>query len=114
MGSYIVGRISNSLGRLRQMSVEGDREFWQLRRFLRMNSVPLALSTRIHRYLEHAYAKRKRMMAAKDIKLLALLSVQLQEELSCAMNMPHLKVHPLFRHLEEYSVITMQRLAQSA
>jgi hypothetical protein len=112
--SYIVGSITGSLAQIRNMSSEGDQQFYQLRRFLRMNHVPLALSTRIHRYLEFAYTRRKQVMAAKDVKLLTMLSLHLQEELARAMNMPHLKVHPIFRYLEDFSMITMQRLAQTA
>merc|ERR1712146_82503 len=46
--------------------------------------------------------------------MLSLLSDSLYEELMCAMNLPHLQVHPLFKFLEDLSAITMQRLAKEA
>lgn len=112
--SYVVGSITSSLAQLRSMSEGASKEFWLLRRFLRRNHVPIALQVRIQKFVEHSYLKQKERMTMGQVKMLSLLSDSLYEELMCAMNLPHLQVHPLFKFLEELSPITLQRLAKEA
>jgi len=112
--SYLVGSITGSLTQLRAMQEEGAKQFWNLRRFLRHNSVPMALASRILKYLEHAWLKQKEHVSPENIKLLGLLSEQLYDELYCSMSVPHLKVHPLFQHINDLSSVTMHRLARTA
>merc|ERR1719191_2123613 len=52
--SYLVGSITGSLTQLRSMNEEGTKAFWSLRRYLRQNNVPTALSIRVQKSLEHA------------------------------------------------------------
>jgi len=110
--SYLVGSITNSMTQLRSMTEDASKQFWVLRRYLKQQQVPMVLSTRIQRYIEHAWARQKASVA--EPKLFALLSEQLSQELKCARSLPHLQVHPLFVCLHRHSHISMQRLAVNA
>jgi len=112
--SYLVGGIISHIGHLRSMSEDSAKEFWNLRRYLRQNSVPIDLSIRIQRYLEHAWQRKQATLQTSDIKVFALLSDQLLSELKCVLALPHLFIHPLFERLESVSFVTNQRLAKTA
>lgn len=112
--SYLVGSITGSLAQLRGMGAEKVNSFWALRRFLRHNSVPMMLSIRITRFLEHAWQRHKCGRSEESVKILSLLSDQLLSELRCALIVKHLVVHPLMEHLNEFLSVSMQRVASSA
>jgi len=112
--SYVVGSISGSLAQLRGMTENRARQFWELRRHLRKNKVSITLSARIQKYVEHVMESQEENVPAKDVKLLALLSEQLQSELECEICMPHFSVHPLFARLCVVSRVTIHRLANNA
>lgn len=112
--SYVVGSITSSLAQLRSLSEQTSKDFWLLRRFLKQNAVPNALSQRIQRFIEHAYNRQKQIMGIHQVGVLSLLSKQLMEELQCGINLPHMKVHPLFNFLNDYSAHTMNQLAKEA
>eukprot|EP00929_Paragymnodinium_shiwhaense_P051583 TRINITY_DN25939_c0_g1_i1.p1 TRINITY_DN25939_c0_g1~~TRINITY_DN25939_c0_g1_i1.p1 ORF type:complete len:885 (-),score=197.64 TRINITY_DN25939_c0_g1_i1:232-2886(-) len=112
--SYVVGSISNSLAQLRNMQDGATKQFWSLRRYLKKNAVPLALSVRIEKYLEHAWQQEQERVSISNVPLMNLLSAQLKSELKSAMAVPHLSVHPLYRHLNTMSSVTIQRLADVA
>eukprot|EP00929_Paragymnodinium_shiwhaense_P013226 TRINITY_DN121090_c0_g1_i1.p1 TRINITY_DN121090_c0_g1~~TRINITY_DN121090_c0_g1_i1.p1 ORF type:complete len:830 (+),score=108.74 TRINITY_DN121090_c0_g1_i1:58-2547(+) len=112
--SYIVGSISASLAQLRGMSENASKEFQNLRRYLRQNKVPLLLSKRIQRYVEHAVRHSKTRVARSDVKLFELLSEQLYNEMLCVITSPHIAVHPLFAYLTEHEAVTMHRMASTA
>eukprot|EP00931_Biecheleriopsis_adriatica_P003824 TRINITY_DN105585_c0_g1_i1.p1 TRINITY_DN105585_c0_g1~~TRINITY_DN105585_c0_g1_i1.p1 ORF type:complete len:771 (-),score=110.16 TRINITY_DN105585_c0_g1_i1:150-2366(-) len=112
--SYVVGSITGSLAQLRSMSEQATKDFWMLRRFLKRNNVAMPLSVRIQRFVEHAHARKKEMMSIHEVRVLSLLSGGLMEELQCALNLPHMLVHPLFHHLKGYSASTTTAVAKGA
>eukprot|EP00930_Biecheleria_cincta_P103987 TRINITY_DN96114_c0_g1_i1.p1 TRINITY_DN96114_c0_g1~~TRINITY_DN96114_c0_g1_i1.p1 ORF type:complete len:694 (-),score=109.19 TRINITY_DN96114_c0_g1_i1:45-2096(-) len=112
--AYVVGSITGSLTQLRSMSEQMTKDFWLLRRFLKKNDVERTLALRITRFVEHAYARQQKTMAMSQVKVLNILSKQLMEELQCSINLPHMKIHPLFKFLSTYSVITMNRVAKDS
>jgi len=112
--SYVVGSITGSLTQLRSMQEDTYKQFWNLRRYLKQHRVPMVLSARIQRYLEHAWSSQKQSMTVTGTKLFSLLSEQLHSELQCEVHLPHLRVHPLFCELSVTSSTTMRRLANSA
>ncbi|CAE8640195.1 unnamed protein product [Polarella glacialis] len=112
--SYIVGSITGLLGQLRNISNDGDQQLWLLRRFLKKNAVPVALSNRIRRYVEHTLNKQKDKSSMKDVQALAVLSSRLMEELHCALNLPHMITHPIFKFLSDVSMRNMQQLVEKA
>jgi hypothetical protein len=111
--SYVVGSITGSLTQLRSIHEDAAKQFWDLRRFMKQNEVPLALSTRVQRYLEHAWMCRAVKLDKKDVKIFKLLSEQLESELKCQLFVPHLQVHPLLAQLVVESKVTMNRIAAS-
>lgn len=112
--SYVVGSISGSLTQLRSMQEETYKQFWLMRRCLKQNRVPLELSGRITRYLEHAWQSQRQTVNPRDYKIFSLLSEQLQSELHCEIWMPCLRAHELFSELSEVSGVTLRRVATSA
>eukprot|EP00928_Gymnodinium_smaydae_P066250 TRINITY_DN49294_c0_g1_i1.p1 TRINITY_DN49294_c0_g1~~TRINITY_DN49294_c0_g1_i1.p1 ORF type:complete len:673 (+),score=97.17 TRINITY_DN49294_c0_g1_i1:185-2203(+) len=112
--SYLVGSITGCLTQLRLMQEDVSKQFWHLRRYMKHHKVPMALSTRIQRFLEHALQEQKAKVSTDKVKIFNLLSEQLRSELQCAMSERHLKVHPLFDHLAECSMVTMHRLSSTA
>lgn len=97
--SYIVGSITGSLTQLRMMSETITRETLKLRRFLRRNAVPIGLSLRIRRFVEFELKRRQQPVNQQSVGCLAVLSEQLQTELSFALVQPTLNTHALFEAL---------------
>lgn len=112
--AYFIGGVTGSLAQMRSLNQKASKEFWLLRRYLRQHAVPRTLSLRIQRFLEHAYRRQSKTMAISQVGVMSLLSGQLMAELQSAINLPHVKVHPLFKFLSEYSFITMNKLAKEA
>jgi len=101
--SYIVGSITGSLTQLRMMSETITRETLKLRRFLRRNAVPIGLSLRIRRFVEFELKRRQQPVNQQSVGCLAVLSEQLQTELSFALVQPTLNTHGLFESLMKTS-----------
>lgn len=112
--SYLVGSITGSLSELRRLKEEASKQFWNLRRFLKKNSVSLPLRLRIEKYLEHAWQVRKDSMDNGNLPILKMLTEQLRNELHCAIALPHLTVHPLFKYLTRNASAAMQRMTTTA
>eukprot|EP00931_Biecheleriopsis_adriatica_P100462 TRINITY_DN7577_c0_g1_i2.p1 TRINITY_DN7577_c0_g1~~TRINITY_DN7577_c0_g1_i2.p1 ORF type:complete len:671 (+),score=99.32 TRINITY_DN7577_c0_g1_i2:23-2014(+) len=112
--SYIVGNISAGLSQLRSLSEERSREFWKLRRYLRNNAIPLRLSVRIQRYLEHSFDRQRAGASSKGVKVLSMLSTSLQDELHHAIRTPIVCWHPLFRSLDQNFKPISQHVTGSA
>lgn len=113
--SYVVGSITGGLAQLRALHEEASKLFWNLRRFLKQNRVPVELKTRVQRYLEHAWHNRhKKVQSVRNVPVFVLLSDQLTNELQATIFMPHMSIHPLFKRLLEISNITMHRMANAA
>lgn len=109
--SYILGSISGALSQLRAMGEDAEKQFWQVRRYFRQNSVSGHLSTRIQRYLEHAYAKNQSRTDLNNIRIFALLSENLRNELRLEVALPQLKAHPLFVKLSHCFMPTLRRIS---
>lgn len=112
--AYVIGSITGSLAQLRSMTEKKARDFWLLRRFLRLNKVPKVLCLRIQRYLEHMHTQSESSMSPSQVHVLSMLSKQLNDELQCTISLPQLSVHPLFAYLKKSSFITVSRLAKEA
>mmetsp|Transcript_14422 Transcript_14422/g.41465 ORF Transcript_14422/g.41465 Transcript_14422/m.41465 type:complete len:466 (-) Transcript_14422:55-1452(-) len=112
--SYVVGSITGSLTQLRALKEEGAKQFWQLRRYLRKNQVPVVLSIRIQRYVEYAWQRQADSMSASRVKILDMLSEQLMNELQSKVTVPQLEIHPFFRYMNAEFEVMMQRVAATA
>jgi len=100
--SSFVSMLTASMSELRNISSDEARQFWLLRRYLRDWGVSRRFSLRLQRYLEYAYHKQRQRVQAKDVKLLALLSGPLHDELRAKTSCVHLVIHPLFHHCDRY------------
>eukprot|EP00930_Biecheleria_cincta_P104823 TRINITY_DN9724_c0_g2_i1.p1 TRINITY_DN9724_c0_g2~~TRINITY_DN9724_c0_g2_i1.p1 ORF type:complete len:726 (-),score=109.06 TRINITY_DN9724_c0_g2_i1:448-2559(-) len=109
--AYVVGSITGSIAQLRTMTEQAAKDFWLLRRYLRKNQVNPTLSLRITKFVEHVHARSLKRMGMDQVRLLKTLSRQLMEELHCAINLPHISIHPLFGVLGDRSVYTLNRVA---
>lgn len=109
--AYIVGSITGSLTQLRAMAEDADKQFYQVRRYLRQNEVTQSLRSRIIRFLEHAYAKSRSRADAQNIRIFGLLSESLRSELRLEIVLPLLKVHPFLLRLSVEFMPTLQRIA---
>lgn len=111
--SYVVGSITGSLAGLRSLSEEGQKELWKLRKFFRHHNVPLALSKRIRRYLEHAYYKAKESNIG-NTPILKLLSDQMMDELAFFIHSESIISHPMFDFVKRNAIMILQRLCHKA
>ncbi|CAK0834972.1 unnamed protein product [Prorocentrum cordatum] len=111
--SYVVGSITGSLAQFRSLKEEKTQLFWDLRVYLKRNAVEPTLSMRIQRYLHHAWRYQARNKTFSQIKILTMLSEQLQNELLFQLH-SHLTIYPLVRKLLELSKLTAFRLARTA
>jgi len=112
--SYVVGSITGSLAQLRSHNEEESKLFWDLRVYLKRNCVDQYLSFRIQRYLQHTWRAQSCNKTYKQVKILTLLSEQLQSELLFQLNAKHLTIHPLIEELLRVSKVTAFRLARAA
>jgi hypothetical protein len=112
--AYLCGSITGSLTELRKLNEEGAKQFWNVRRFLKKNMVPMVLRIKIEKYLEHAWMLHKGSNTEKNLPILHLLTQQLKDELNLAIHMPHLRCHPLFEFLNDRYNDSMQRIATGA
>jgi len=109
--SYVVGSITSSLGQLRSMNHDFNKNSWIARRYLRQHDVPRHLSIRIMRYLEKQYERQRSHVQMDNIKMFSFLSEYLHTELLSAVYLPHVKHHPLLSYLLDLSETSMQRMA---
>eukprot|EP00929_Paragymnodinium_shiwhaense_P040423 TRINITY_DN21108_c0_g1_i3.p1 TRINITY_DN21108_c0_g1~~TRINITY_DN21108_c0_g1_i3.p1 ORF type:complete len:784 (-),score=182.65 TRINITY_DN21108_c0_g1_i3:170-2521(-) len=112
--SSLLGSITSSMTQLRSMREDSWKQFWLLRRYLRQRGVPRTLGVRIERYLEFKRDNQKSEVPSSKVQILSLLSEQLNDELQCAITLPFIEAHPLFRHISETWHMTMNRLSRAA
>eukprot|EP00747_Dinoflagellata_sp_TGD_P143500 gnl/TRDRNA2_/TRDRNA2_176397_c0_seq1.p1 gnl/TRDRNA2_/TRDRNA2_176397_c0~~gnl/TRDRNA2_/TRDRNA2_176397_c0_seq1.p1 ORF type:complete len:830 (+),score=107.48 gnl/TRDRNA2_/TRDRNA2_176397_c0_seq1:24-2492(+) len=112
--SSFTASIASSMVQLRNMRGQNDRQFWLLRRFLRQNSVPSSLSTRILRYLEYASTAQEELVPQSRLTILSFLSDQLQGELQYMVDFSSILKHPLFRSIHKLSAVGSRMLARAA
>jgi len=116
--SYVVGSITQSLTHLRSIKEHEKKQFWILKRYLRSNEIDMssdnALGLRVQKYAEHAWRRQNVGVPQGNVPILDLLSEQLKKELRSAICIPHMRVHPLFKHLEGKAPVTVHRLADQA
>lgn len=111
--SSFVSSITGLMTQLRGMHEDSTKQVWLLRRYLRERGVSKVLSVRIQQFVEHASMESKAHgVPESKVQLLQLLSVQMNNELKCALVMPHMSQHPLFEHMIATSNIMLQRLCQ--
>lgn len=99
---------------LRNVKGDEQKQFWLLRRYLRQKDVNVDLKQRIIRYLEWRCQNILQEVQASNIKILALLSEPLSNELHSFMFAPHLKRHPFFHFLGDNMSSVMHRVCHQS
>lgn len=112
--SSFVANITNSMMNLRNLGAEDNKQLWLLRRFLKQRDIPFTLVLRVTTYLEYKCATQKKRIQERDIRLLALLSQPLKDELHYEFNIPLMRGHPLFDMLCTDLEVLMHRLCRTA
>ncbi|CAK0907232.1 unnamed protein product [Prorocentrum cordatum] len=112
--SYVVGRITGSLAQYRALKEEETKLFWDLRVYMKQNHVAHLLAVRIQRYLQKKWRRQAHNKTYQQIKILTMLSEQLENELLFELHASHLTVHPLVQKLLEVSRVTALRVARAA
>jgi len=112
--SYVVGSITGSLAQLRSLKEEESKLFWDLRVYLKKNDVDHIFSVRVQRYLQHVWRYQSSNKTYQQIKILTMLSEQLENELRFQLHSKHLTIHPLVETLLKVSKVTAFRLAKTA
>jgi len=80
------------------MNADTNKQFWMLRRFLKQQSVTKQVGRRILKYLEYIVEKKQGKVQMPAIKILSMLSGQLQEELTYELTCPHLMNGAFFQY----------------
>lgn len=96
--SSFVGSISTSMTALRNMNADTNKQFWMLRRFLKQQNVTKPVGRRILKYLEYIIEKKQGKVQQAAIRILNMLSGQLQEELSYELTSKHLMNGAFFQY----------------
>eukprot|EP00928_Gymnodinium_smaydae_P022074 TRINITY_DN18656_c0_g1_i1.p1 TRINITY_DN18656_c0_g1~~TRINITY_DN18656_c0_g1_i1.p1 ORF type:complete len:845 (+),score=93.31 TRINITY_DN18656_c0_g1_i1:132-2537(+) len=91
-----VSVVTSSLSELKAQRGDTAKEFWLLRRYLRQQDVPPALTLRVLHYAEVACKEQMKLVPEARVALLPLLSEQLRNELKIAVCYAEVFDHPLF------------------
>lgn len=110
--SSIVGSVTSSVTALRNVHGDEMRQFWLLRKYLRQRGIPVALSKRIIKFLEHHCQVQSRLVQKEKVPVLKHLSEALQNELTFHIHSRQLVAHPFFEHLNGEMPPVMHRLCR--
>ncbi|CAE7646831.1 Hcn4, partial [Symbiodinium pilosum] len=79
--STLVSTVTSLMSNLQKAQDEEQQLFRDLRRFLHQNDIPIDLSQRVTRFLQHAYRARSSRTADSEVAIFGLLSKPLYAEL---------------------------------
>ncbi|CAE7437179.1 Kcnh6 [Symbiodinium natans] len=79
--STLVSTVTSLMSNLQKAQDEEQQLFSDLRRFLNQNDIPIDLSQRVTRFLQHAYRARTSRTADSEVAIFGLLSKPLYAEL---------------------------------
>lgn len=112
--SSFVSSITNLMTNLRTLSSAEAKQFVMLDRYLHERNIPLHLSVRIRRHLEHLHGEQQRNLQERDVDLLQKLSTPLHMELRYELHFPLLSKHPFFFNFASAHLAVAQRLCFEA
>jgi len=99
---------------LRQLSTCFDKNVSLLRRYLRLHRVPMDLSIRIVRYVEHKVQQQKREIQERDVNLIKVLSQPLHMELIFSTCNHTIICHPFFQSYSDTDVVALKHVCYAA
>eukprot|EP00811_Abedinium_folium_P011872 NODE_2099_length_2292_cov_7.007390.p1 GENE.NODE_2099_length_2292_cov_7.007390~~NODE_2099_length_2292_cov_7.007390.p1 ORF type:complete len:325 (+),score=68.70 NODE_2099_length_2292_cov_7.007390:825-1799(+) len=94
--SSIIGSITASMTRLRNIRQEEQKQFWLLRRYLRQRKVSALLSEQILKFLEHIAQRNCHQVQPRQLTIIKGLSEALSSQLAFETHVKHISGHPLF------------------
>lgn len=97
--SSFVSSITAAVAQLKSMQEDKTKQFWLLRRYLKINGVDTGLCHRVLQYADYACREKKLQVAHSKIWILDLLSDQLRGEVLFQVSYASLKYHAMFRRL---------------
>lgn len=112
-GSSIVSVVTGHIMQLIILRRDKTQKLDILVRFLRQNAIRQHLAVCVHRQVMQRLDKAK-FLEESQVPALELLSVQLRQELTVASRSPHLRVHPLFRTLDELNAEVLPAVSLQA
>eukprot|EP00929_Paragymnodinium_shiwhaense_P117944 TRINITY_DN8943_c0_g1_i2.p1 TRINITY_DN8943_c0_g1~~TRINITY_DN8943_c0_g1_i2.p1 ORF type:complete len:800 (+),score=122.71 TRINITY_DN8943_c0_g1_i2:108-2507(+) len=97
LGSYFVGRLTNTMSDLHRLRETRTRQLHIVREYMRECSTPVETAIRVEAYLENTAKQRTRVGRAKDVA--GILPMQLLADIWWEAWSPTLSVHPFFGKL---------------
>jgi CRP-like cAMP-binding protein len=108
---FMTAFITTSLTLLRSSQMEGSKQMWLLRRYLRQHKTSSGLSYRVLRNAERACKLEKASISDTKLPVLDRLSEQLRVELKFSVAFAPINAHPLFEVAYDLSEETLTGLA---
>jgi hypothetical protein len=112
--SSIISSITQVWNNLQNMSTLYDKQLWNLRRYLREQSISTELVTRLIRYAEHVIRPKLRKVPKEEVQMLHMLPASLFMDVNLEIYDQDLEVHPLFADLLQSQRGLMQYLCRDA
>lgn len=95
--SSFVSSITNAMTSLRNINSEYTKQLLVFQRYLRFRKVPIELSVRMRRHVEHELMATQRRLEEKDVVILKWLSEPLLMDLHLEVYRGDLQLHPFFK-----------------
>jgi len=111
--SSVVGNVTASMTALRTLGGDLKKEFWNLRRYLKLKEVDAVTRFRILKYLEHHTSAKQAVIDPDKINILKFLSEPLQDLLAYEINARILRHHPFFKELNAMVRPMMLKMCRS-
>eukprot|EP00930_Biecheleria_cincta_P080921 TRINITY_DN6941_c0_g3_i1.p1 TRINITY_DN6941_c0_g3~~TRINITY_DN6941_c0_g3_i1.p1 ORF type:complete len:663 (+),score=98.24 TRINITY_DN6941_c0_g3_i1:88-2076(+) len=108
--SSFISSITGSMSQLSNMNADASKQFWLLRRYLRQQKVPAALSFKVMRYIEYVNSNRRDRVSEGRILILNTLSDELKNQLKWVTGFSYLKSHVVFQQLETRSHVSLTKM----
>lgn len=112
--SSIISSITQVWNNLKNMTTLYDKQLWNLRRYLREQSISTELVTRVIRYAEHVIRPKLRKMPKEEVQMLHMLPDSLFMDVILEIYDQDLEVQPLFADLLQSQRGLMQHLCRDA
>jgi hypothetical protein len=112
--SSIISSITQVWNNLKNMTTLYDKQLWNLRRYLREQSISTELVTRVIRYAEHVIRPKLRKVPKEEVQMFQMLPDSLFMDVILEIYDQDLEVHPLFEDLLQSQRNLMQYLCRDA
>jgi len=112
--SHTISMLSSKMTSIKIAEQHKEEQLHTLRRFLRQNGVSHSLSVRLHREVAERMSASKKVLHINEIKVIHLISLQLQTQLRQELCGRHLLHHPLFQLCARVDELMIQNMSMNA